>query len=89
LYIGNLPFGVTSNDIKNFLGEYGELHDVFIPMRDGEPRGYAFVTMDEENADMAIRETNGVEFMGRPLVVSESMDKSDKVQKKRQQQRTY
>jgi cold-inducible RNA-binding protein len=89
MYIGNLRFDVAIDDIKDFFGQYGDLHDVFIPLKDGEPRGFAFVTMDAENADTAISQTNGVEFMGRPLVVSESMDKNEKSQKKRQRQRTY
>ena len=88
LYVGNLPFDATYDDIKNFFAEFGEIHDLFIPMKDGEPRGFAFVTMDEESAETALRETNGVDFMGRPLVVNEPMDKNEKAQVKRQRQCT-
>jgi RNA recognition motif-containing protein len=87
LYVGNLPFDASYEDLKDYFGEYGVVHDLFIPMQDGSARGFAFVTMDEDAADMAIRELNGKEFMGRPCYVSEPLNKGEKGTYKAKQQR--
>lgn len=72
LYVGNLSFDATKDDVGELYSKYGTVRDVYFPLNQqtGAPRGFAFVTLDEENAEKAIEETNGLEFLGRPLVVS-------------------
>jgi RNA recognition motif-containing protein len=89
LYIGNLAFDASYDDLKDLFGEYGEIHDLYLPMKDGVQRGFAFVTMDTENSDVAMQAINGLEFMGRPLIVNEPMGKTEKVQNKRNKQCKY
>ena len=70
LYVGNLPFSVTSDELQNLFSQYGEVHSVnLITDRDtGRPRGFGFVEMD--NADSAIEALNGHELDGRALNVN-------------------
>mmetsp|Transcript_24062 Transcript_24062/g.44705 ORF Transcript_24062/g.44705 Transcript_24062/m.44705 type:complete len:411 (+) Transcript_24062:204-1436(+) len=78
LYVGNVPFDSTPEDLRDLFEEFGDVSDVYIPLRDGRARGFAFVTMEEDKADLAMKETNGLEFMGRRLVVNEPLGKGEK-----------
>lgn len=75
IYVGNIPFSVTKNELKDLYTEYGEVVDVYVPINPdtGEGRGFAFVTMKEEDYAKAIESTNGTEFGGRTLVVNEPL----------------
>jgi len=75
LYVGNIPFTSTEEDIKEFFAEFGDVKEVFIPtdQSTGEGRGFSFVTMAEEDANKAMEATNGAEFGGRFLVVNEPL----------------
>jgi cold-inducible RNA-binding protein len=70
LYVGNLPFSVTADDLQGLFSQHGEVHSVnLITDRDtGRPRGFGFVEM--ENAEAAIDALNGHEFEGRALTVN-------------------
>lgn len=75
LYVGNIPYEMSGEDIKKEFSEYGEVSDVFIvkDRNTGRPRGFAFVTFAEgEDADRAVAEMNGKEVGGRKIVVSEA-----------------
>lgn len=74
IYVGNLPFSATEEEIRNLFTEHGEVYEVkFINDRvTGRFRGFCFVQMDEGPADAAIEALNGVEFGGRPLRVNEA-----------------
>ena len=80
LYVGNISYETTKEDIVNFFAEYGEVKDVYIPTdRDtGAPRGFAFVTMVKEEADAAIENLSGVELQGRVIDVKESLPRGQK-----------
>ncbi|MCD6055308.1 MAG: glycine-rich RNA-binding protein [Gammaproteobacteria bacterium] len=72
LYIGNLPFTVSNDDVKALFGEAGEVEDVrLITDREtGRSKGYAFVTFVTENgATAALEKFNGYEYQGRALRV--------------------
>jgi nucleolin len=76
LYVGNLNFGTTAEELQSAFAEYGEVKDVYLPSDyDGNPRGFAFVQMEEENALKAIEGLNGVELGGRALNVKKSLPK--------------
>jgi cold-inducible RNA-binding protein len=70
LYVGNLPFSVTSDDLQGLFSQHGEVHSVNLvtDRETGRPRGFAFVEM--ANADAAIDALNGQEFEGRTLNVN-------------------
>lgn len=78
MYIGNLDFGAVEEDITNLFSQYGEVTDVYLPRRDGSTRGFAFVTMSDADADKAMQETDGMEFLGRNLVVNEPLKAGEK-----------
>ncbi len=76
LYVGNFPFSVTEDDLRNLFSEHGEVHSVtLITDRDtGRPRGFGFVEM--ENADAAIQALNGHQLEGRALNVDVARERS-------------
>lgn len=78
LYIGNMSFQTTESDLRDSFGQFGAVTDVYIAndRLTGRPRGFAFVTMDtEEAAKTAIEKMNGTELGGRPLTVNEARPK--------------
>ena len=73
LYVGNLSFDATADDLREIFGQCGEVEDAIIVTRPGggRPRGFGFVTMTEESAGQeAIRQLDGQEVSGRQLVVN-------------------
>lgn len=75
LYVGNLPFEAEYDQIKEHFEQFGDVKDLYIPLRGDQSRGFCFVTMDSESADKAMAELDSVDFMGRPLVVNEPLKK--------------
>jgi RNA recognition motif-containing protein len=78
LYVGNLPFSASREDVKAAFEEFGEVHDVsLITDRDtGRPRGFGFVEMDEAGAQKAIEGLDSKDFQGRNLTVNEARERS-------------
>lgn len=75
LYVGNLPYSVSDDDLKNHFSQAGTVNSAtVIRYRDtGRSKGFGFVEMgSEEEAQKAIDNFNGQEFQGRKLVVSEA-----------------
>jgi len=89
LYVGNLPFLTNEDEINAVFSEYGDVSDIYLPMRDGKPRGFCFVTMDVENADEAMADLNGSNFQGRNLVVNEPLKKGEKPPPRKPQFKLY
>lgn len=78
MYIGNLSYDTTDEDLRKVFSEFGEVTDLHIPMdrETGRPRGFAFVTMDSKNAMVtAIKELDGTELDGRDIRVNEARPK--------------
>ena len=75
LYVGNLPFSTTENELQELFGTAGAVQEVTL-MQDkftGKSRGFAFVTMgSEQDAQNAISQLNGKPIEGRPLTVNEA-----------------
>jgi RNA recognition motif-containing protein len=72
LYVGNLGFDVTEEEVKELFGTYGEVQEVkMISDRyTGRPRGFAFVTLaTPEAATQALEALNGQPFHGRNLAI--------------------
>ncbi len=79
LYIGNLPFSATEDELRSLFEPHGSIASVNVIMdRDtGRARGFAFVEMEEASAaDAAMRALDGTEMGGRSLKVNEAHDKS-------------
>ena len=73
IYVGNLPFDATQDDVAGLFEKYGELTDCYLPTNaeTGEPRGFAFITLaNDEVAEQAIADLNGMEMGGRQIAVS-------------------
>src|SRR6185503_18561028 len=81
LYVGNLSFDTTENDLQDLFSKQGPVTEVNL-IQDhatGRPRGFAFVTMaTPEGAQAAIRALNGAEFGGRALTVNESRPRENR-----------
>lgn len=74
LYVGNLLYEATEEDLKNHFGQVGSVvATTIIRFRDGKSKGFAFVEMEsEEDAQKAIDQYNGKDFKGRNIVVAEA-----------------
>ena len=73
LYVGNLPFDTTEDDLKDLFGQAGSVETVrIITDRDtGRSKGFGFVEM-QDGGDKAIADMNGRDFKGRSLTVNEA-----------------
>jgi nucleolin len=80
IYVGNLSFDADKESLFEFYSQYGNVKDVYVPLdtESGRARGFAFVTIDEDDADKAIEATNGQTFMGRQLAVSVPLPRGEK-----------
>ncbi|MDA8087527.1 MAG: RNA-binding protein [Nitrospiraceae bacterium] len=75
LYVGNLSYAVTEDELREAFAKFGEVQSVRI-IRDeatGRPRGFGFVEMTaDEDAQKAITGLDGADLLGRPIKVSEA-----------------
>ena len=81
IYVGNLSFNATEDDIQQVFAEYGEVSSVNVikDRETGRSRGFAFVEMaDDEQAKEAIEKVNLAEIAGRKVTVNEARPKSDR-----------
>jgi cold-inducible RNA-binding protein len=75
LFVGNLPYEASENELQSWFSQAGVSLDTVSLVRDrfsGQPRGFGFVEIPEDDADKAIAACNGQEFHGRPLVINEA-----------------
>jgi len=73
LFVGNLPFSATEDELREAFGQYGEIVDLklIIDRMTGRSKGFAFVEFaDEATAGAAIEGTNGKDMGGRAMVVN-------------------
>lgn len=77
LYVGNLSFSTTEDEIRNVFSAYGEVLSVALitDRETGRLRGFGFVEMDDDGAMAAIQGVNGKDVGGRTLKVNEAQDK--------------
>jgi RNA recognition motif-containing protein len=81
LYVGNLSFKTTEDELRTHFSQYGSVTDVYVAMdrMTGRPRGFAFVTMGTgDEAKVAAEKSNGVDFGGRQLTVNEARPKEER-----------
>ncbi len=81
LYLGNLPFDVTEEDLRTILSEHGAVNEISV-LKDkftGQGRGFAFATMNTpEAATAAINALNGKDWKGRALTVNEARPREER-----------
>jgi cold-inducible RNA-binding protein len=81
LYVGNLSFDVTENDLREMFSEHGPVNEINVIMdkMTNRPRGFAFATMNtEDGAKAAIQALNGTEWKGRALTVNEARPREER-----------
>jgi len=80
IYVGNLPFAVGEEDLKEIFEEYGEVASAKIisDKMTGRSKGFGFVEMEnDDEANNAIKELNNAEVAGRNIKVNESKPRSN------------
>lgn len=77
IYVGNLPFNATENDVRTLFEQHGTVESVKLinDRETGRPRGFGFVDMPASDAQTAIQRTNGLDMGGRPLRVNEARER--------------
>lgn len=78
IYVGNLPFSSTQEDLESLFGRHGTVSSVNVitDRETGRPRGFAFVEMETaSDADDAIRALDGSNLGGRDIRVNEAQDR--------------
>ncbi len=81
LYVGNLPYTTTEEDLRQLFAEHGEVESVAVitDRETGRSKGFGFAEMsDDEAAKKAIEALNGKEFGGRNLVVNEARPREER-----------
>ncbi|NEQ33313.1 MAG: RNA-binding protein [Leptolyngbya sp. SIO4C5] len=80
VYVGNLSYDVTREDLERVFAEYGNVNRVSLPTdrETGRPRGFAFVDMSAEaEEEKAIETLDGAEWMGREMKVNKARPRSE------------
>jgi RNA recognition motif-containing protein len=79
LYVGNLPYQTTADDLREAFAQYGTVSraQVVSDRETGRSRGFGFVEM-ADGADEAIANLNGAQFQGRTLTVNEARPREDR-----------
>ena len=78
LYVGNMSYEVSEDDLKALFAEYGEVESVnrIIDRQTGRSKGFAFVEMPSNSeADQAVKNLNGHDLKGRKLKVNQAKPK--------------
>jgi len=80
IYVGNLPFSATEEQVRELFAEHGEVESIaMITDRDtGRFRGFGFVEMEDSSANAAINALNDAMFDGRALRVNEARPREDR-----------
>ena len=80
IYVGNLPYSVTEDDLRTMFGEFGEVSSVNIinDQYTGQSKGFGFVEMsNQQEAEEAISNLNDSSVQGRNIKVSQARPRKD------------
>ncbi len=77
IYVGNLPYNKSENDVRDLFAQYGTVHSTKLisDMYTGQSKGFGFVEMELSEAQAAIQELNGSNFGGRDIRVNEAKER--------------
>lgn len=81
LYVGNLAYGATDDDLRGAFGAYGTVKSasVIIDKMTGQSRGFGFVEMGSKSeGEAAIAGLNGKDLKGRPLKINEARPREER-----------
>ena len=81
IYVGNLSYDVTEDDLTEVFKDYGKVTRVSLPTdrESGRPRGFGFVEMSQEEEETAaIEALDGAEWMGREIKVNKAKPREDR-----------
>ena len=81
LYVGNLSYDATENDLQDLFSQHGPVTEVnlMLDRMTGRPRGFAFVTMStKEGAEAAINSLHSKDWKGRALTVNEARPREER-----------
>ena len=80
LYVGNLPYSMTDDQLKDLFSQAGAVDSASVLMdkMTGRSRGFGFVEMADEDSQNAIDKLNGQEVEGRKLIVNEARPMADR-----------
>lgn len=84
IYVGNLPYSATDEDLREAFGEFGELTsaEVVKDKFSGQSKGFGFVEMpNNADADQAIKSLNDTMLKGRKLTVNEARPRPERPQR--------
>ncbi|MDT0633470.1 RNA-binding protein [Salinisphaera sp. W335] len=87
IYVGNLPWGSSEDDLRAAFEAYGEVSSakIITDRESGRSRGFGFVEMpDKGSAEAAIQALNETDFQGRNLRVNEARPREDRPRGPRQ-----
>jgi len=78
IYVGNLPWRMTSADLEQLFAQYGDVRSANVVMdrETGRSRGFGFVEMNDDGARSAIEELNETEVQSRRIRVSQARERS-------------
>ena len=81
LYVGNFPYNITEDDLREAFSGFGEVTDVVVitDRQSGRSKGFGFVEMpDNAEADAAIKALNDSDMRGRKIKVNQARPKSER-----------
>ncbi|CCI06977.1 RNA recognition motif domain-containing protein [Microcystis aeruginosa] len=81
IFVGNLSYDISQDDLVEVFKEYGNVQRVHIPVdkETGRKRGFAFVEMENKAQETtAIEALDGAEWMGRSIKVNEARDREER-----------
>jgi RNA recognition motif-containing protein len=85
IYVGNLPYSVTDDDLRDTFGEFGELTsaEVVKDKFSGQSKGFGFVDMPSNSeAEEAIKSLNDSAMKGRKITVNEARPRAERPQRR-------
>ncbi len=85
LYIGNISYDTSAEDLERYFGEIGAVSNVYLPVDrySGQPRGFGFLAMSPEDAEKAIEAFDGTDMDGRTVEVKVSLPRGTKGPRRR------
>ena len=90
IYVGNMPYSVTSEDLSDMFKEYGDVAEATVIMdrESGRSKGFGFVEMrSNPDADRAMKALNGTQLDGRALMVNQARPRESRPREERSNRR--
>ena len=80
IYVGNLPYSATEQEVRELFEQYGEVIAVNLinDRQTGQPRGFGFVEMGDDDSDAAISALDRHDYGGRSLRVNEARPREER-----------